>query len=70
MVFIIILKYYLLEKMFFFHEKIKNLDEVRYIDTSYEAGMNPVGLFVSTSFDTVKEFSNPFNGEKEKMRPS
>lgn len=33
---------------------------------SYEAGMNPVGLFVSTSFQVVKKFSNPFNGGKEK----
>lgn len=29
---------------------------------SYEAGMNPVGLFVSTSFNKVKLFANPFGG--------
>lgn len=33
---------------------------------SYESGMNPIGLFVSTSFNKVKQFSNPFNGGKEK----
>lgn len=33
---------------------------------SYENGMNPIGLFVSTDFETVKEFSNPFNGGKNK----
>lgn len=33
---------------------------------SYENGMNPIGLFVSTDFETVKEFSNPFGGGKAK----
>lgn len=32
---------------------------------SYEAGMNPIGLFVSTSFETAKEFANPFGGPKD-----
>lgn len=35
---------------------------------SYEAGMNPIGLFVSTSFETVKGFSNPFGGPKDKSK--
>lgn len=33
---------------------------------SYEAGMNPIGLFVSTDFYKVTEFANPFNGGKDK----
>lgn len=33
---------------------------------SYEAGMNPVGLFVTTDFNKVKDFANPFNGGKNK----
>lgn len=33
---------------------------------SYEQGMNPVGLFVTTDFEKVKEFSNPFGGGKDK----
>lgn len=33
---------------------------------SYEQGMNPIGLFVSTDFDLVKEFANPFQGGKNK----
>lgn len=35
---------------------------------SYEQGMNPIGLFVSTSFETVKEFSNPFGGPKDSSK--
>lgn len=33
---------------------------------SYEQGMNPVGLFVTTDFNKVKDFANPFHGGKEK----
>lgn len=33
---------------------------------SYEAGMNPIGLFVSTDFNRVKDFANPFGSGKEK----
>lgn len=33
---------------------------------SYEAGMNPIGLFVSTDFYKVTEFANPFDGGKDK----
>lgn len=33
---------------------------------SYEQGMNPIGLFVSTDFDLVKEFANPFQGGRDK----
>lgn len=33
---------------------------------SYEMGMNPIGLFVSTDFNKVKEFSNPFDSGKNK----
>lgn len=33
---------------------------------SYEAGMNPVGLFVTTDFNKVKDFANPFSGGKNK----
>ena len=30
--------------------------------------MNPIGLFVSTSFETVKEFSNPFGCPKDESK--
>jgi hypothetical protein len=33
---------------------------------SYEAGMNPVGLFVTTDFVRVDNFANPFNGGESK----